>query len=106
MSTKEPTPWELVTDENYFRGVMLSMVDLGFGPKKNGQAHVRFGLTGIGYAPNYQIEVPDGTKHCFLGIGHGIADLDGDYDPNKLSSVQFTYKDVEGMLGRVIKQKG
>lgn len=97
-------PWEQVTDPSYFRQVLGKMYALGFGPKSDGAAHIRFGTTGIGHSPNYQIEGPDGVKHCFKGMGHAEAtDVADEFAPANLSEEQFSYADVEAMLARVIE---
>lgn len=103
MSKNDRTPWEDVSDPSYFRQVMGNIVALGFGPRRAESAHVRFGLTGVGHAPNYQIEAPDGTKHCFRGMGHGEAtDAGEEFAANNLSSETFSYSDIEKMLARIM----
>lgn len=94
-------PWEKVSDPSYFRGVMRSMVGLGFGPKHEGKAHVRFGTTGIGHSPHYQIEANDGAKHCFSGRNHEDADEESFAEAN-LSEERFSYSEVQAMLERLI----
>lgn len=102
MSNDERMPWEKAADPTYFRKVMGNMVGLGFGPKNNEPAHVRFGLTGTGHAPNYQIESPNGLKHCFRGMGHGEATEAGDeFAPDNLSAERFSYADLQGMLAEL-----
>ncbi|MEC3950822.1 hypothetical protein [Sphingobium sp. HWE2-09] len=94
--------WEKVADDGYFRAVMGKMVDLGFGPRRDEAGYVRFGITGIGHAPNYQIEGPDGVKHCFKGMGHGEAvDAGDEFAPSNLSADRFSYTDVRDMLARL-----
>ena len=103
MSDEAKKPWEQVSDPRYFKRVMKNMVDLGFGPRQSEVAHVRFGITGIGHAPNYQIEEPDGTKHCFRGMGHREAsEVDDEFASGNLSPDRFTYADIEAMLGRML----
>lgn len=95
-------PWKQVADEGYFRKVLGNMRVLGFGPRSGADAHVRFGTTGIGHAPNYQIEGPDGVKHCFKGLNHkGAPDVGGEFAPANLSEEQFSHADVEAMLARL-----
>ena len=102
MSKDTKRPWEQVSDPSYFKKVMGNMFRLGLGPR-SGEGRVRFGVTGRGHAPNYQIEGPDGLKHCYRGRGHAEAsDVDEEFAPANLSDQQFTYKDVEGMLARLI----
>ena len=94
-------PWEKVADKSYFRAVMGNIVGLGFGPK-NPLACLRFGTTGNGTAPNYQIETADGTKHCFRGMGHAEAVEAGDeFAPNNLSLDLLSYMDVREMYSEV-----
>jgi hypothetical protein len=105
MSDTEMMPWEMVADPSYFRKVMGNMVALGFGPKSPDPAYVRFGLTGIGHAPNYQVEGPDGTIHCFRGMGHGEATDAGDeFAAANLSTERFNYIDVQAMLARLASE--
>lgn len=105
MSTEHKAPWEQVTDPNYFRKVLGNFVALGCGPRRSEVAHVRFGQTGVGHAPNYQIECPDGKKHCFRGMGHAEApDVKEEFAPNNLSERSYTYHDVEAMLARLVGQ--
>ena len=102
MSKDSKQPWDEVSDPSYFKKVMGNMVGLGFGPRRSEVGHVRFGKTGIGHAPNYQIEGPDGVKHCFRGMGHAEApDVDEEFAANNLSEQQFTYDEVRSMLARL-----
>ena len=96
-----------MNDESYFRKVMGNMVDLGFGPKNPDSAFIRFGMTGIGHAPNYQIEAFDGAKHCFRGMGHAeVTDVTDEFAPTNLSTECFRYIDVQNLLARITGQKG
>jgi hypothetical protein len=97
-----PKPWEKVSDPSYFRAVLGNMVALGFGPKHGSIAHTRFGNTGIGHAPHYQIEGEDGIKHCYNGLNHSDAkDVDVEFEPRNLSEECFTYADIQAMLARL-----
>lgn len=99
--TDNRRPWELVTDPSYFKGVLGNFVYLGHGPKRNGEAFVRFGLTGTGHGPNYQIECSDGRKIAFRGMGHSEASNIADaFEPENISE-PFTYDDVVEMLKRL-----
>lgn len=94
----ELRPWEDVDDPSYFKGVMGNMVQMGYGPRAEGIAHVRFGRTGQGIGPNYQIEGPDGVKTLFNGRGHSeITHVDDEFDREKISE-PFTYSAVRDML--------
>lgn len=74
-------------------------------PENPGPAYVRFGLTGIGHAPNYQVENADGTIHCFRGMGHGEATDAGDeFAAANLSIERFSYIDVQAMLARLASE--
>ncbi|RYF21709.1 MAG: hypothetical protein EOO77_05510 [Oxalobacteraceae bacterium] len=102
MINDERTPWEKVADPSYFKKVMANMVNLGFGLKNTDSAYVRFGLTGTGHAPNYQIEGLDDVKHCFRGMGHGEAtDAGEEFTAGNLSAERFSYVDVRNMLARL-----
>lgn len=96
-------PWEHVEDPSYFRKVLGNMVKLGFGPKREIEGRVRFGLTGKGYAPNYQIEGADGSKHCFRGLGHSAClEDDEEFSAQRLSDAPYSYEDVQGLLKGLI----
>ena len=96
--TNENRPWEQVSDPSYFRAVMRNFVAMGFGPAKDGLATVRFGRTGDGVHPNYQIEGDGSAPQCFRGSNHTEAsDLANAFDPEKISE-PFTYSDVAAML--------
>lgn len=97
--SKHDKPWEEVSDPRYFSRVLGSMVAIGFGPKHEGKAHVRFGNTGKGHAPNYQIDTVDGGKHCFMGLNHQEASEE-EFDTDNLSQERFSYSQVQSMLGR------
>ena len=100
MITKKP--WEHVTDPSYFRQVMGNMVALGFGPRRSEAACVRFGTTGLGHAPNYQIAGANGVKHCFRGMGHAEAfEVDDEFAAENLSTERFTYSDIQAMLAQL-----
>jgi hypothetical protein len=102
MENEANAPWTKVADQSYFRQVLGNMHDLGFGIRNSTTAHVRFGLTGIGHAPNYQIEGADGSTHCFRGMGHAPArNVESEFDPENLSRDTFSYADVQGMLARL-----
>jgi hypothetical protein len=94
-------PWEKVIDPSYLKKVMRNMVALDFGPKHPVQC-LRFGTTGTGHAPNYQIEGPDGVKHCFKGMGHGeTSNAGNEFAPGNLSADMFSYSVVCDMLARL-----
>lgn len=98
MSSNDNRPWEKVKDPSYFRAVMRNFVALGFGPSKDGQAIVRFGSTGDGVHPNYQIESEGREAQCFRGSNHKEADdLADAFDPARISE-PFTYAEVVSML--------
>lgn len=100
--TNENRPWEKVSDPSYFRAVMRNFVAIGYGPSKDGMATVRFGRTGDGVHPNYQIEAGDGEPRCFRGSNHKEADdLVDAFDPDKISEA-FSYSHVAAMLERRI----
>lgn len=92
-------PWELVSSSTYFRRVLGNFEKLGFGPKKDGHAHVRFGETGIGHSPHYQIADDAGTISCFNGRNHEQDKLVGQaFSEANLSERFFRYSEVQAML--------
>lgn len=95
-------PWEKVSDPSYFRKVLGNFSDLDLGRKHEGRAHVRFGTTGNGHAPNYQIESDDGSIHCFMGLSsnHKLASEE-QFEADHLSEERFTYSEVQGLLARL-----
>lgn len=100
-------PWEDVKDPSYFKGVMGNMVRLGCGKKSPDAGCVRFGRTGGGIAPNYQIErlAPEPEKFQFNGLGHiEVEHVDETFAPEKISE-QFSYLEVERMLARCLDQQ-
>ena len=92
--------WEQVADPSYFRQILGNMVALGYGRKHEGKSHVRFGTTGIGHSPNYQIEGDNGLKNCFRGQNHEQSPED-EFDDSNLSEDRFTYSEVQAMLARL-----
>lgn len=94
-------PWEKVTNESYFRGVLGNFGDLGFGPRSNRDACVRFGATGTGHAPNYQIEGDDHSKACFHGPSHKPFDEE-EFNNSNISEERFSYKEVQNMLAQTL----
>lgn len=97
----EHGPWDDVADPHYFPRVLKKFHDCSdFGdPKEN---KVRFGATGEGVAPNYQVQSASGEqKRCYNGLGHREAShVDEEFDPERLSR-PFTYLEVQQMIGRL-----
>ena len=81
-----------VREENYFRGVLGNM---------SPNSRVRFGETGDGVWPNYQIERPDGELERFRGSNHKSfhEKWDETFDENKLSE-PLTYANVQQNIAR------
>lgn len=102
MTDEDKRPWEKVTDENYFRRVLGSLSDAGYGRGNSESACLRFGNTGGGHSPHYQIETPEGDKLCLKGSNHEVAsDVADEFDPKNLSDQQFSYSDVQDMLDQI-----
>ncbi|TXM94947.1 hypothetical protein [Methylobacterium sp. WL116] len=91
-------PWDLVTDPDYFRDVMGTLVTAGLGPKED--VWVRFGNTGAGKNPNYQVQGPDGRIVRYSGTTHKAFHLkpDESFEPGNLSEEVFAYPDVVKLL--------
>ena len=102
MINESDRPWEDVTDPRYFKGVMRNMIKLKLGPSSGGAGRVKFGRTGIGHSPNYQIEGQHGAKYLFNGMGHSDAwHIEDEFSEDHLSE-QFTFEQVQAMLGRLL----
>ncbi|WP_406854636.1 hypothetical protein ABEG18_19095 [Alsobacter sp. KACC 23698] len=95
-------PWELVTDPNYFRGLMGTMGTAGLGPKED--VWLRIGNMGDGKQPNYQVHGPDGRVIRFHGGTHGKYHENTyvSFEPENLSQEIFTYPDVVKLLARCL----
>lgn len=92
-------PWELVSSQIYFRRVLGNFVVLGFGPAKDGQALVRFGETGIGHSPHYQITDDTGAITCFNGRNHKQdASVTIAFAEANMSAQSFCYSEVQTLL--------
>jgi hypothetical protein len=101
MQSSEQNPWEKVADSTYFRRVLGNMVAAKeLGAKE--ELGVRFGLTGAGHAPHYQVEAPSGERACFNGLNHKHSTVvDDAFAPHNLSDQAFTYAEVQQMLKRI-----
>lgn len=96
-------PHELVENPDYFRDVMLNMSTM-IGKKEN--AFVRFGLTGIGVSPNYEIGAIEGPfqsqTFAFDGRSHERFHSPYPFDAANLSE-SFSYMEVRDMLKRALE---
>lgn len=54
---------------------------------------VRFGLTGNGTSPNYEVEFKDGRKLAYSGLSHEQTTRTEKFDENKLS-LQFSRQQI------------
>jgi hypothetical protein len=92
-------PWELVSSSTYFRRILGNFEKLGFGPKKDGQAHVQFGETGNGHSPHYQITDDTGNIACFNGRNHKRDKSVGQaFADANLFERLFCYSEVQALL--------
>lgn len=84
---------------DYYRSVLGNMG----GPKKN--AMVRFGITGEGIAPNYEVSFENQSKTTFGGRSHkndpGLADT---FNEDNLSQY-YSYNEVQGLLKNALNNK-
>jgi hypothetical protein len=100
-------PWLLVRDPGYFRGVLGSMVAFHANARHESSITVRFGLTGDGIRPNYQIEAParvapkrgDNHRDDMHAAATGYTDAD-------LSSERFTLVEVQALLKSCLRAQG
>ncbi|BCB19208.1 hypothetical protein [Bosea sp. ANAM02] len=100
-------PHELVEDPEYFRDVLNSMRMIA---DKN-LRRVRFGLTGDGIAPHYEITVPDGDymEHSVRFPINGLTHHTHHQSPEPFEvtnlTEKFSWDDVIGMLERALSRK-
>ena len=94
---------EKVTEPAYFKRVLGNFVALGAGPKKGRTAFARFGETGIGQSPHYQIELEDGSTFCFNGRNHEreTESTEG-FEPSNLTDRTFDYSSIEAFLAKTL----
>lgn len=99
-------PHELVEDPNYFRDVLNSMRTV----VNKDLRRVRFGLTGDGIAPNYEITVPDGNymensvRFPFNGLTHKAHHQSPEPFEAANLTEKFSWDDVLDMLKRALKR--
>lgn len=94
-------PWEDVTEDSYFRGILGNIHHRGgLGPKA--EIRVRFGTTGDGVCPNYQLEGSNGQVIRFFGRSHKEFHESQwlTFDPARLSDETFCIEDIKSMLAR------
>lgn len=96
--------WEEVDTLNYYREVLGNIVS--YRKDKEQNVVVRFGTTGKGVSPHYQIEVMDDTKHCINGLNHQtfVETPEDQFDRNNLSEKVYTYPDVQQLLKSAINR--
>jgi len=96
-------PWELVESPMYFRCILGNMTRAD---TARAVVTARFGLSGNGARPNYQIETPNGMRLSYLGSSHAIdrhAPASG-YEESQLSTQRFTYTDVQTLLAGCLRR--
>lgn len=98
---------ELVEDPNYFRDVLNRMRMVA----NKELRRVRFGLTGEGIAPNYEITVPDGNymensvRFPISGLTHNAHHQSPEPFEAANLTEKFSWDDVLGMLERALKRQ-
>ena len=92
-------PWEIVTNPDYFRGILGNLVSKADGT-------VRFGRTGYGTWPNYQIETSDGTKLPYRGNNHERDPQapETGYEESNLAPDIFDYRGVQSLLAACLER--
>lgn len=89
--------WEHVRSSDYYRNVLRNMI----GPKA--ERRVRFGTTGVGVSPHYEI-IADGAKPMpYSGLNHEPAPEEK-FDDGNLSR-EYSYGEVQLMLSRCGKEQ-
>jgi len=97
-------PYEMVKDEDYFRDVLGNIyTQAGL---DRGSAKVRFGKTGDGVSPHYQVEV-NGLTRRYSGRTHMAYHEDSEvpFDDFNLSPGSFSATDVQGMIASRAKHE-
>jgi hypothetical protein len=94
--------WELVDEPDYYRDVLGSMRSLGC--DRTGVGSVQFGILGTGYAPNYQVHSPDGSRTPFRGIGHSIFAESETFEEDHLSS-SYSFTDIQSLLEKALHRR-
>ena len=92
----------MVRKPEYFQGVLAAIVNFYPDALHNPDVVVRFGLTGEGVHPNYQLEAPCGKVTARMGVNHE-ADLsapNGRFDDSELSVERYTVPGVRKLLER------
>ncbi|TLX15974.1 hypothetical protein [Rhizobium sp. MHM7A] len=80
--------WETLGDKGFYRQVLANMIKFGH------PAGIRFGTTGRGVYPNYQVHYPDGSVRAFRGRNHGLfSGVNAMFKDRNLSAV-YTYDQV------------
>jgi hypothetical protein len=98
--------WEKVDTHNYYREVMGNMYELR--TEQEEAIHVRFGTTGNGTSPHYEIEKEDSSKHPFNGLNHNIfVDApEGEFNSTNLTEQTYLIADIKLLLKDAIERTG
>lgn len=101
---EDDKPWLLVRDPAYFRGVLGSMVAFDRNARHDSSIVVRFGLTGDGVRPNYQVESP-GRSAAKRGDSHAPDKqaFAASYADHDISAEHFALADVTALLERCLR---
>lgn len=100
-------PHELVEEPDYFRDVLGNMRMV----TDKELRRVRFGLTGEGFAPNYEITVPDGNymettvRFPISGLTHKTHHQAPEPFEAANLTEKFSWEDVLEMLARALNRK-
>lgn len=89
--------FEKVEDHNYFRDVLGNMSSQANG--NHGTVQVRFGKTGVGFSPNYQITVGPITKR-YSGRSHELFHEEPNvaFEEDNLTQGVYSFADVQEMI--------
>lgn len=86
------SPWENVREASYYRSVLGRMT-----PGR--AAKVRFGTTGEGVMPNYEIEFENGEKVAFSGQSHKPSTTHETFANVNLSR-SYSFQEVQSLIQR------
>lgn len=98
-------PYEMVEDDNYFRGVLGSMHGDRLGEAR--LARVCYGRQGQGVYPNYQIVREDGSIRRRRGQNHEPYEDQRNvtFEEAHLSPGSFSYEDVQAMIAERLAKR-
>ena len=90
--------WEQVSNDRYYRKVLGNLVKFG-----GIGGSVRFGATGSGVAPNYQVKSADGTMTLFGGLSHKPDSFPVEEFEEAHLSPPYDKEAIQTLIGQAVK---